>query len=202
MSGTLPTLLVIGMFAVGGFVLLNPEMRCNLLGLCGQGPPEPAVSEKEAKDDEEVLPPVNIINNTTNIKHRPNVINRYHQVPPYPAPPYPPPYHHHHHHKRPKVIVKPPIETAKKDCCECATQADGRARCRKGNKGPYTYGYRSAPYDVDYAAKLCAKANCKPKKPNLRDCNDVVCKTYPLLCPHCPPKQTSTSLFTTARLAI
>jgi len=152
MSGQLPTLILVMGGIVGGIVLLNPELRCSLLNICGGGgigqkppedepetPPPPPKEEEEEEDDDG-----NPVNVTYNINNPPPVILN-------PPPPiyYPGP-------RGPQIV-----RYASNGCCECKTHSDGIVRCRTKPYGYYTISYRSAKYNVIESARLCAKNKCK-----------------------------------------
>ena len=144
MSGQLPTLIIIGGMIGAGIVLLNPELRCSLLGICGQltgskpevedkKPEEPPPQTEEEDDD----------GNQTNIYYNinnppPIVVGVPYRPPPPPRVPY-------------------VVRYASNGCCECKTHTDGVARCRTKGYGPYTISYNSAKHDVVRAASLCAR---------------------------------------------
>lgn len=144
MSNALPTLLVIGAMLGGGIVLLNPELRCSLLGLCGNNnkqeavtPPPPPPQKEEQEDDNGN--PIFITNTPPPVIVTPP--SQYYIAPT-------------------KVI-----RYATNKCCECKTHSDGIARCRTRNFGDYTISYSSAKYDVERAASLCAKNRCSDPSP-------------------------------------
>lgn len=131
----------------GGIVLLNPELRCSLLGLCGNNkpqeaatPPPPPPKEEEQEDDNGN--PIFITNTPPPVIVTP------------PSPVYYP-------------VPTPPqvIRYATNGCCECKTHSDGIVRCRTKPYGDYTTSYRSAKYDVNRAASLCAKNKCNSTSP-------------------------------------
>lgn len=136
----------------GGIVLLNPELRCSLLGLCNglntKSPPanEPAIpapppAEAEEEEDDNGNP----VNVTYNVHNPPPAVIVGH----YPT------------RSDPRII-----RYASDGCCECKTHSDGIVRCRTKPYGPYTISFRSAKYDVVRAASICARNRCEYHDPS------------------------------------
>lgn len=144
MGSALPTLLVVGVMALAGFVLINPELRCSVMNLCGNTSRQPEEDEEDPPAAAQPAEP-----------EGPDVINNY-----YPAPIVNTP---------PPVVVRPIIyggrDSAVHDCCDCKTQWDGTVKCRTGNRGPYTIGYASARYDAVKAARMCSERHCYHRPP-------------------------------------
>jgi hypothetical protein len=137
MGSALPTLLVVGVMALEGFVLINPELRCSVMNLCGTTPRGAAPEEEEEEPEDPAVPPV---------------VNVYNPAPIITPPP---------------VIVRPQYypqtQSAVHDCCDCR-MINGRAKCR-AHGGGYDISYSSARYDVREAARLCAKNKCYQPRP-------------------------------------